>query len=1606
MNKKTLKALVLALAVLFPMQNVFADYCTSLGNSTHTARYLNAFTLTDGTNEAVVSDIQTSTKQAVYQDKTSVVLETEAGATISFSAITWNGEWMHGYAFADFNNDGTFDSSDLVSYNFYSTTDAASGQNSKGETVQNNCNVTAANMPEWTIPTDLAPGDYRFRFKVDWNSLDPCGASDIAGNGGAAVDMTIRIASQAASRTISVSVNPEEAGTVTINGEEITEVTAEGGITLIATPAEGYQFVNWTLDGEEVSTSEKLVDGTEGDKAYVANFVALEVYTVAVSVNDATMGTAESTAEGSVYEGTEITLVATAETGYVFENWTVDGTEVSTNATFVTTVDASAEYVANFRALEVYTVSVSVNDATMGTAVATAEGSVYEGTQITLMATAADGYVFDNWTVAGAVVSENATFTTTVNASTEYVANFNIVPTKLKLVDVFSSFQESSWYPLSNIIDGDYNTESYTQISSGESVTVVLEEESTIGDIVLVFYNYSSYQPSRAKIQVSSDNETYYDVDGCSFTRSEISGGQIILDADGASAKYVRLVFEETQWFDMFEFEVYESPVKVSSRTISVSVNDSTMGTAYVGEEGTTSLSEQTGAVKVVAVANEGYEFVNWTVNGEVVSTVATVIDKTDGDKEYVANFKGSAVYNVTVSANNEMMGTATATQTGEIFNNTEITLTATPNEGYEFINWTVGETVVSKDAIFTVKVVEDAAYVANFRMKLAKINLAGVEAEAFLSVYDIEDVIDGSYTSYSSGYQSEGASVIVELPEEMPIGEVKLYFYVPSYYPMGTAKILVSSDKTLWTDIEGSQFGNDDLVYNSESGLSVITIDAKDAVAKYVKMTIVEPEYYMYMYEFEVYEATVNVAPRTISVSVNDDTMGSAYVGIEGTTSLEEQTGAVKVSATVADNAYRFVNWTLDGEVVSTALTFVDRTEGDKAYVANFEAKPIYTVGVSSSSAKRGSASCDAAEVVYEGDVVTFTATPTDGYGFVNWTVNGEVVSEENPYALEITESVALVANFDVNPELDRSAWSIYTVSSQYAGIDGSDYVTGEKAIDGKFSTYWHTDWDNAANKKVPQWIVFDLGAVKSFDSFNYVSRAESQNQNGNIGGYQIYVSTEAPDVNDLTGTMEVINEGTFTYPAQEHKVELGKAYSGQYVMLYATSTYGDGGANMFANCAEFYLYLSSYSVTVSPSNPAHGTVYIETEGTTSYPCSVEGTDVVTITAIAADKYQFVNWTLEGEVVSTEAVYTTDEVKESRDYVANFEFAPIAPRTITAAVNNAAKGSVVFKAPVSTETSVVSDSIVIVEAIPATTDDFFVNWTINGTEVGTETTYEYLDEAEATIQANFISKYIVTVQPNDNGKITVKQGESTVASGDRVLEGENITITVKANVRHELKELYVNGENVFAQYKAAGSYTLAVTEATTISAVYGDPICYFTYTCTGNGWIEAWESDSYDETAYEEETLELPLSPVGYQYAYGEEVPFLSTLAIFPVAGEGDELVSISVNGEELEVSEESDIINFGDFFIDEVEGPVHVIAAFTGDYTGVEDAEVSETSIYSVAGGIVVEVAETATASIYSIAGVLVSEQTVSDKATIAMEKGVYIVKVADKVAKVIVK
>ena len=178
------------------------EYVHNNGKLNRNDRGLTSFTITDGENSLEVNSIQTSATAPVYVDKSAQKLTTHAGATLSFSAFSYTGSWMHAYAYVDYNKDyyfaltnnnaGTNDG-EIVSYNYYNgkTITGATGSQSDAMISEHKGSKT---LPAFTLPANLAPGEYRMRIKVDWNNIDADqGASDIAANGGCQCDITLVI---------------------------------------------------------------------------------------------------------------------------------------------------------------------------------------------------------------------------------------------------------------------------------------------------------------------------------------------------------------------------------------------------------------------------------------------------------------------------------------------------------------------------------------------------------------------------------------------------------------------------------------------------------------------------------------------------------------------------------------------------------------------------------------------------------------------------------------------------------------------------------------------------------------------------------------------------------------------------------------------------------------------------------------------------------------------------------------------------------------------------------------------------------------------------------------------------------------------------------------------------------------------------------------------------------------------------------------------------------------------------------------------------------------------------------------------------------------------
>ncbi len=214
--------------------------------------------------------------------------------------------------------------------------------------------------------------------------------------------------------TISVSASPNNGGNVTGSGTYQQGQTC----TVSATANSGYTFVNWTENGTQVSTNPNYTFTVTNSRNLVAHFTTQGYVITAIA--DPTNG-GVVTGSGGYNYGETCTLTATANTGYTFQRWTKNGTQVSTNPTHSFTVTESATYTAHFNAQN-YTVTVAANPSNAGSI--SGGGSYTYGQTCTVTASANNGYAFTNWTENGSQVSTNASYSFTVTGNRNLLANF------------------------------------------------------------------------------------------------------------------------------------------------------------------------------------------------------------------------------------------------------------------------------------------------------------------------------------------------------------------------------------------------------------------------------------------------------------------------------------------------------------------------------------------------------------------------------------------------------------------------------------------------------------------------------------------------------------------------------------------------------------------------------------------------------------------------------------------------------------------------------------------------------------------------------------------------------------------------------------------------------------------------------------------------------------------------------------------------------------------------------------------------------------------------------------------------------------------------------
>ena len=411
---------------------------------------------------------------------------------------------------------------------------------------------------------------------------------------------------------------------------------------------------------------------------------------VSANVNPENAGTIEG--EGEYSLGAEATLTATANEGYLFNSWTLDGEVISTEPSYTFTVTEPMSFTANFDVL--YSVSISVNMEEAGTV--TGEGWYLYGTSVTVAATPNEGYVFNSWTLDGEVVSTDPTYTFTVTAPVSLMANFDVlysVSISINMEEAGTVTGEGEYLYGTNVTVTATPNEGYAFNSwtlNGEIVSTEPSYSFTVTNTMNFIANFEVWYPVSAT--VSPDN-----AGAITGTGEYLYGTDVTLTAtpnEGYAFNSWTLDGEVVSTEPSYTFTV-TAPVSLMANfdvlySVSISINMEEAGTVTGEGEYLYGTS-----VTVAATANEGYAFNSWTLDGEIVSTEPSYSFTVTSAMNFIANF--DALYSVSATVNLENAGTIVGT--GIYVSGTEATLIATANEGYAFNSWTLNGEVVSIDS-------------------------------------------------------------------------------------------------------------------------------------------------------------------------------------------------------------------------------------------------------------------------------------------------------------------------------------------------------------------------------------------------------------------------------------------------------------------------------------------------------------------------------------------------------------------------------------------------------------------------------------------------------------------------------------------------------------------------------------------------------------------------------------------------------------------------------------------------------------------------------------------------------------------------------------------
>ncbi|MBR5324494.1 MAG: InlB B-repeat-containing protein [Muribaculaceae bacterium] len=839
---------------------------------------------------------------------------------------------------------------------------------------------------------------------------------------------------------------------------------------------------------------------------------------------------------------------------------------------------------------DIPTYTIKTSSSTGGTAT-TSLNEVVTGGSVTLNAYANSGYGFKNWTVNGTVVSAYNPYTVTPTGNTTYKANF--VPIKSGLYMGIMGFNKELNNKNIGILTSD------TKSSFTNFVNNLTTQKGTI-----LYYAVENAIDSLATATLPGDLESVIMI---TFTDGLDQGSFMMNNKYESIDEYLTVLNNKIKntKVQRLPINAYSIGLKGSDVVDDVQFQNNLTNLASSPENAieVSSMDEVNTKLQEIATAiyqEKNGETIKLTIPGQSPNTKIrfTFDNVTDASKSqfYIeGTFSNDySLKNVVYSGMTSKSGLIVAGETDGF----EVT--------YTFKDIEVTNVLYDRLPTSNLKqwsyVTSSSKWQKNSEFSPEESSIIEIRPTVIMLVLDCSSSLGSQFTTMKT-YANNFIKKIEEGPK---------YYTVSASANTGGTAVASSENVREGGNVRLTAIPNDGYKFkNWTKNGSVVSTSNPDTVTITANSTFV---------------ANFEIAP-TYTVKVSANTGGTAVASSENMW----EGGSVILTAT-PKSGYKFKNWTKNGSVVSTSNPYTATITEYSIFVANFEIIPTYTVSVSANTGGTAVASSNSVEY---GGSVTLTATPNSGYKFKNWTKNGSVVSTSNPYTATISANSSFIANFEkitYTVSVSANTGGTATASASSVEKEGAGVTLTATPDSGyKFKNWTLNGNVVSTNKRYYATITANSHFVANFEKLTYEVIVYT-----NTGG----TATASANIVEYGGSVTL----TAT-PEPDSK----------YVFInWKTSWFGDdfvSTSNPYtATITENSTFIANFQIptyTVSVSANTGGTA-------TASASSVENKDNVILTAIPDSGYKFKNWTLNGNVVSTNWCYYAT-ITANSNFVANF---------------------------------------------------------------------------------------------------------------------------------------------------------------------------------------------------------------------------------------------------------------------------------------------------------------------------------------------------------------